>query len=164
MTQNSPSLVKYLIEDRSLRNWARKTIIKNGGTRQEAENYFIEACQLLWERLDQGMEIRQPEAFVRMILLKTWRDGKQVVANQPALQLAGAISERSNTHTPFQFTEQNSYTEDKMELISTWFNHVKKQERNRRIIKIVAIITTLVTTAGTTFYFFQDAILAALNF
>ena len=164
MTQNSLSLIKYLIEDRSLRNWAKKTILKNGGTRQEAERYFIDACQLLWERLDQGMDIRQPEAFVRMILLKTWRDGKESVKKQPALQLAGAISERSSSVSPFQYTEQQSYTEDKMTLISDWYSHVKKQDRNRRIMRITGIVLAITSTLIATWYFFQDSILNALNF
>ena len=160
MSNNNQSLVKHLVESPQLRQWAYKTILAKGGKKDAALASLLQANYLLWERLDQGMEIQQPEAYVRTVMIKMWK--QQVTQEQPqAAQMAvasmdnapsfGATHYESNDETVV--LQRTHLKEEKLAKIASWNDVIVQAERRRRRWIIGGILLLCTAVLATVVYF-----------
>ena len=161
MNQNNQSLVKHLVESPELRKWARKTIVTKGGNKKDALATHLKAAYLLWERLDMGMEIQQPEAYVRTVMIKTWKDmayrgqtEEGDVQNTAGNPMNAFHSDNYGSDAETVVMKRTQMKEEKVAKIASWNEVIVRREKRRRQMIIGSVIVLISALAGAAYWFF----------
>lgn len=74
MPQNPSSIaiIERLIKEERVRKWTIKKVLVDKGSIEDAEDVYQHAFIILWEKLEQGVDIKHPEAFAKKVIETNW--------------------------------------------------------------------------------------------